>query len=74
VSIFPTFAGLESEGVEEAVELVKRVGRRDGADKRDSLNHRFDCIVWEYGTRLLLWLAGFALPRGDACELRDAAV
>jgi enoyl-CoA hydratase len=44
--ILPVLAGLETEGAKEAVELVERAGRGDGADQRNSLNHRFDCIVW----------------------------
>ena len=43
----PALAGLEAEGEEEAGELVECVGGGDGSDQRDSLNHRFDCIVWE---------------------------
>jgi hypothetical protein len=77
LGILPTLPLLESESGKEADETVEfsawRARRGDGADNRDSLNHRFDCIVWEYGTRLLLLLAGL-LPRGETCELRDAAV
>jgi len=58
--ILPALSLLKSESGKEAGETVKfsarRARRGDGADKRDSLNHRFDCIVWEYGTRLLLSL------------------
>ena len=46
LGVAPAFAGLEAEGGEQAVELVVCVGRSDGADQRDSLNHEFDCIVW----------------------------
>ena len=53
LGILPALALLEAEGGKEAGEAVKfsawRAGRGDGADDRDSLNHRFDCIVWEYG-------------------------
>jgi hypothetical protein len=45
--VAPAATGLEAEGEEEAGELVEGVGRGDGGDQRDSLNHRFDCIVWE---------------------------
>jgi hypothetical protein len=57
LSVLPAFALLEAKGGEEAGETVKfsawRAGRGDGADKRNSLNHRFDCIVWESVTSLL---------------------
>ena len=56
LGVLPAFALLETKGGKEAGEAVKFsarcAGRGDGTDNRDSLNHRFDCIVWEYGTRL----------------------
>ncbi len=82
LSVLPTFPLLETKGGKEAGEAVKfsawRARRGDRADKRDSLNHRFDCIVWEYGTRLLLLLAGLRC-RGERpvnyetllCEVKD---
>jgi hypothetical protein len=52
LGILPAFSLLKSESGKEADETVElsawRARRGDGADKRDSLNHRFDCIVWEY--------------------------
>jgi len=52
LGILPALALLKSESGKEAGETVEfsagRAGRGDGAHKRDSLNHRFDCIVWEY--------------------------
>jgi enoyl-CoA hydratase len=52
LGILPALALLKSESGKEAGETVKfsawRARRGDSADKRDSLNHRFDCIVWEY--------------------------
>ena len=78
LSILPALSLLKSESGKEADETVEFSARRarsgDGADNRDSLNHRFDCIVWEYGTRLLLLLAGLRCRGGETCELRDAAV
>jgi hypothetical protein len=57
LGILPAFPMLKPEGGKEASETVKlsawTAGRGDGTDKRDSLNHRFDCIVWEYRTSLL---------------------
>ena len=78
LGILPALSLLESESGKEAGETVKfsvrRARRGDGADKRDSLNHRFDCIVWEYRTRFAVVACWTALPRGETCELRDAAV
>jgi hypothetical protein len=77
LGIVPTLSLLKPESGKEADETVKfsawRAGRGDSADNRDSLNHRFDCIVWEYRTiaAIACWTA---LPRGETCELRDAAV
>jgi hypothetical protein len=56
LSVLPAFALLETKGGKEAGEAVKfrpglsagHAGRGDSTDNRDSLNHRFDCIVWEY--------------------------
>jgi enoyl-CoA hydratase len=53
LGVLPAFALLEAEGGEEAVEPVEFSALRDGADERHSLNHRFDCIVWESDARLL---------------------
>jgi enoyl-CoA hydratase len=82
LGILPALSLLKSESGKEAGETVElsawRARRGDGADKRDSLNHRFDCIVWEYRTRLLLLLAGLRC-RGEKpvnyetllCEVKD---
>ena len=60
LGILPTLSLLKPKSGKEAGETVEfsawRAGRGDSADNRDSLNHRFDCIVWEYRTRLLLLL------------------
>jgi hypothetical protein len=52
LGVLPALSLLESEGGKEADETVefsaRRARRGDSADNRDSLNHRFDCIVWEY--------------------------
>ena len=82
LGILPALSLLKSESGKEAGETVElsagRARRGDGADNRDSLNHRFDCIVWEYRTRLLLLLAGLRC-RGEKpvnyetllCEVKD---
>jgi len=68
LGILPALALLKSESGKEAGETVKfsawRARRGDSADKRDSLNHRFDCIVWEYTRDCRYCLADCALPRG----------
>jgi hypothetical protein len=50
LGILPSLPVLKSESGKEASEAIefsaRRARRGDGADKRDSLNHRFDCIVW----------------------------
>jgi hypothetical protein len=77
LGIVPTLSLLKPESGEQAEETVEfsawRAGRGHGADNRDSLNHRFDCIVWEYRTIAAI-ACSTALPRGETCELRDAAV
>jgi enoyl-CoA hydratase len=82
LGILPALSLLKPESGKEAGDAIKlsamRAGRGDCADKRDSLNHRFDCIVWEYRTRLLLLLAGLRC-RGEKpvnyetllCEVKD---
>ena len=56
LGILPALSLLKPESGKEAGEAIKfsagHAGRGDGTDKRDSLNHRFDCIVWKYRTRL----------------------
>jgi enoyl-CoA hydratase len=82
LGILPPPSLLKSESGKEAGETVEfsawRARRGDGAHKRDSLNHRFDCIVWEYRTRLLLLLAGLRCRREKPvnyetllCEVKD---
>ena len=59
--VLPTFALLEAKRGEEAGETIKFSGgfsagrdcSSDSADECNSLNHRFDCIVWESVARLL---------------------
>jgi len=82
LGILPALSLFKPESGKEAGETVEfsagRAGRGDSADKRDSLNHRFDCIVWEYRTRLLLLPAGLRC-RGEKpvsyetllCEVKD---
>jgi hypothetical protein len=52
LGILPALSLLKPESGEEAGEAVKfsawRARRWYSADQCDSLNHRFDCIVWEY--------------------------
>jgi hypothetical protein len=62
LGVLPALTLFKSEDGKEAGEAVKFSARGDGADQHDSLNHRFDCIVWEYGTRSLLLLAGLNFP------------
>ena len=51
LSLLPTFTLLKAKVRKEAGQTVKfsarRARRGNGTDNRDSLNHRFDCIVWE---------------------------
>ena len=81
LGILPTLSLLKPKSGKEAGETVEfsawRAGRGDSADNRDSLNHRFDCIVWEYRTiaAIACWTA---LPRGRPvnyetllCEVKD---
>jgi hypothetical protein len=52
LGILPALTLLKSESGKETSKTIKLsarcTGRGHGADERDSLNHRFDCIVWEY--------------------------
>jgi hypothetical protein len=66
LGVLPTLALLEAKSGKETGEAVKfsawRAGRGNGTDQCNSLNHRFDCIVWEYRTRLLLLPAELNFP------------
>src|SRR6266851_4807912 len=46
LTILPALALLEAQREQKAVELVERIARGNPADQRNSLNHKFDCIVW----------------------------
>jgi enoyl-CoA hydratase len=82
LGVLPAFALLEAQGGKEAGETVKfsawRAGRGNGADKGNSLNHRFDCIVWGVGLLLRPCWTGLDC-RGEMpvnyetllCEVKD---